>query len=297
VRAERAEGPSSPDRRGGLGDERPLEGAVKDGADAVRDGAREATQSRQMAWVARAGVAAHGAVYLLLGIVALLVAFDESGQNVDQRGAFKELASTPPGLVLLAALTAGCAAYTLWLVSQAVFGTADEGDKRLPRVQSAMAGAGYLLLTVSAATVLFGSRTSQAGTQEALTARVMAVPGGVVLVMLAGLFVLGLGAFMVYQAVTAEFMRHFRPMPRALEPVVRQLGRVGSLGRGVVIGLAGGLVVSAALTFDPAKARGIDLAFRETLQQPYGRPLAVAAAAALLAFGLYGIAEAVYRRV
>jgi hypothetical protein len=266
-------------------------------ADAVKDGAREAADSEAMSWVARAGVAAHGVVYLLLGLVGLLVALGAENQRVDQRGVFNELASRSWGWVLLLLLALGCGAYALWLFSQAAFGAVDEGDKKIPRVKSALGGAGYALLTVSAVTVLLGSRSSQGDSQQALSARVMSLPGGVVLVALAGLIVLGLGGFMVRQGLTAEFMKHFRPMPRLLGGTVRQLGRIGSIGRGVVVGLAGLLLLSAAWTFDPEKARGLDLAFRATLQEPYGRPLAVAAAAALLAFGLYGLAEAVYRRV
>jgi hypothetical protein len=266
-------------------------------ADAVKDGAREAAESEEMGWIGRAGLAAHGAVYLLLGLVALLVAIGVERRQVDQRGAFNELASHSWGWLLLLLLTLGCAAYTVWLLSRATYGTAGTGERRFGRLQAALGGVGYALLTMSAASVLLGSRSSQGETQEALSARFMAIPGGVLLVGLAGLFVLALGGFMVSQGITARFMEDFRPVPGPLERVIRLLGRVGSLGRGIVVGLAGGLVVSAAWTFDPDKAGGIDLAFRTVLQEPYGRPLAVAAAAALLAFGLYGLAEAAYRRV
>ena len=266
-------------------------------ADKVKDGGREAAESEGMTWVARAGLAAHGGVYVLLGLVALLVAIGVERRRVDQRGVFNELVSHSWGWLLLLLLTLGCAAYTVWLLARAAYGTAGSGEQRFGRLQAALGGAGYALLTVSAASVLLGSRSSQGETQEALSARVMAVPGGVLLVGLAGLFVLALGAFMVSQGFTARFMQDFRPVPAVLERVIRLLGRVGSLGRGLVIGLAGLLVLAAAWTFDPEKAKGIDLAFRTVLQESYGRPLAVAAAAALLAFGLYGLAEAVYRRV
>ena len=57
------------------------------------------------------------------------------------------------------------------------------------------------------------------------------------------------------------------------------------------------LVISAAWTYDPDRAKGIDGALRTLLQQPYGKPLALAASAGLVVFGLYGLAEARYRRV
>ena len=69
------------------------------------------------------------------------------------------------------------------------------------------------------------------------------------------------------------------------------------LGAGLVFSVIGGLFVSAAWTLDPHQAGGMDVAFRTLLQQPFGRTLAIAAALALMAFGVYGLAEARYRRV
>jgi hypothetical protein len=56
-------------------------------------------------------------------------------------------------------------------------------------------------------------------------------------------------------------------------------------------------VVTAAWTVDPKKAGGVDGALRTLLQQPYGTVLALIASIALIAFGVYGLAEARYRRV
>jgi hypothetical protein len=61
--------------------------------------------------------------------------------------------------------------------------------------------------------------------------------------------------------------------------------------------LIGILVISAAWSFDPKKASGLDGALRTLLQQPYGAVLALLASVALVAFGVYGLAEARYRRV
>ena len=75
------------------------------------------------------------------------------------------------------------------------------------------------------------------------------------------------------------------------------LGRIGTIARGGVFVLIGILVISAAWSFDPKKASGLDGALRTLLQQPYGTVLALLASVALVAFGVYGLAEARYRRV
>ena len=75
------------------------------------------------------------------------------------------------------------------------------------------------------------------------------------------------------------------------------LGRTGTIARGVVFAVSGLLVVVAAWTVDPAKAGGVDQAFRTLLQEPFGTVLVVLLGAGLMLFGVYGLAEAAWRRV
>jgi Domain of Unknown Function (DUF1206) len=75
------------------------------------------------------------------------------------------------------------------------------------------------------------------------------------------------------------------------------LGRAGTIARGVVFVVSGLLVVVAAWTVDPAKAGGVDQAFRTLLQEPFGTVLVVLLGAGLMLFGVYGLAEAAWRRV
>ena len=45
------------------------------GANRVTDVARDAADSRPMDWLARAGLAARGLIYLLMGVLAMLLGF------------------------------------------------------------------------------------------------------------------------------------------------------------------------------------------------------------------------------
>jgi hypothetical protein len=78
---------------------------------------------------------------------------------------------------------------------------------------------------------------------------------------------------------------------------VRRLGMVGTTARGLVFALAGVLVIDAAITYDPAKAGGLDKALHTLRNQPFGEFLLILAALGLIAFGIYGLAEARWRRV
>ena len=64
-----------------------------------------------------------------------------------------------------------------------------------------------------------------------------------------------------------------------------------------VFALAGVLVVEAAVTYQPAKAGGIDKALLTLRNQPFGEVLLILAAVGLIIFGIYGLCEARWRRV
>jgi len=55
--------------------------------------------------------------------------------------------------------------------------------------------------------------------------------------------------------------------------------------------------VEAAITYDPAKAGGIDKALLTLGNQPFGEVLLFLAALGLIIFGIYGLCEARWRRV
>lgn len=246
---------------------------------------------------ARLGLAARGVIYLLVGLLAASLAVRRHAKETDQKGAITELAGQPFGAVLVWVIALGLAAYALWQLSQVFTGVIGEEDSAAHRVKALASAVIYAGLCASAFAVLAGARKSQASQQSSLTAKVMSHTGGRWLVGVVGLVVIGVGIALVVQGVRSSFMKRLEGLHGQTRNAVRRLGQIGTAARGVVVGLAGVLVLSAAWSFDPQKARGIDGAFRTLLQQPYGRWLTGLAALGLVAFGVYGLAEAKYRKV
>ena len=81
--------------------------------------------------------------------------------------------------------------------------------------------------------------------------------------------------------------------PSALRLVTR-LGQVGFPGKGVALALVGGLLVWAAITFDPSKARGLDGALHTILDLPFGQILLTLVALGIAAFGAFLFVRARY---
>ena len=272
--------------------------SVKQAASSVSGRAQQAADSRPMDWLARAGLTARAVVYLLIGLLAILVA-NGNRAEADQKGALAQVIAKPYGGWAVGLLAFGFAGYALWRLSEAAFGVVGEGRKTGPRVQSLVRGIVYLFLSYTALSLLLGSRAGQAAQQRGYAGQLMTTTGGRWLVGVAGAVVLVVGVALVVEGFQLKFMRFFPAgaLPADISKLVRQLGRVGTMARGVVFALAGGLLVAAAWTFDPRKAGGLDGALKTLRSQPYGPFLLLLIALGLVAFGVYGLAEARYRRV
>ena len=260
------------------------------------DGIQDAATSRPMGWAARTGRAARAAVYLVMGALAIDVGLGGRAE-VDQRGAVTRTIHLPFGGWLVGLLALGFAAYALWRLSEAAFGTTGEGDGAGPRIKSLCRGLAYVVLAVTTTTVLLGGRGSQSGTQRHLAAEAMSHPGGRLAVALVGAVVVVVGAAMIREGWAKKFLRYFGALPRGRRGLLVVLGRTGTVARGLVFVTVGVLVIVAAWRAEPDRAGGIDEAFDTLLAAPYGPLLVVALGLGLVVFGVYGVAEACWRRV
>ena len=257
--------------------------------------ARRASSSPTLKGVARFGLAARGFVYVVIGWLAVQIARGHGSHEANQRGAVAEVARQPFGTALLWVLGLGFAAYAIWRFSEAAFGTAVDGKKTGPRLVSFARGVFYAAFCIGTFSFLAGTwHRGQSQQQVNMTAQMMSHPAGRWLVGLIGAVVVIVGVAMVIQGVTRKFEKDLRmgELSRATRRVVVPLGTVGTIARGAVFAVAGGLVVEAAVKFEPAKSTGLDGALRTMADQPYGPWLLGAFAIGLITFGLYGFAAA-----
>jgi hypothetical protein len=279
--------------------------AVVQGA---RRGAKRAGNSEWLDRAARAGFAARGVLYLTVAFLAASIALGRAGEPADKQGAVQTLADTPLGTFLLVLLVGGLTGLGLWQAAEALWGRTSErndGKRAAKRAASAGKAVLYLALAASAASVLLQGDGSQAGggeqeTKESnWTARVLELPAGRVLVILAGLALLGAGGWLVARGVQRKFEKHLKTgvMSPSLRRASSVVGLLGHVARGVVAGLAGLLLIKAAIDYDPQEAKGVDGTLRTIAEQPYGKVLLLLAAAGLAAFGLFSFIEARYRRL
>lgn len=261
----------------------------------VAASARRASKTPAMAGLARLGLAARAFVYLVIGWLAIQIALGHRDQQANQRGAVAAVAEHAYGVLLLWVLAIGFGAYSVWRLSEAAFGTAAEGKKAGPRVQSLIRGVIYAVLCVSTFSFIAGrSQQGQAQQQETVTARVMRHSAGRLVIGLVGLLVVAAGVAMIVEGATKKFEKQLQmsELRGTVRTAVVRLGVVGTIARGIVFIIAGVLVVDAAVTVDPSKSTGLDGALRTLADRPFGPWLLGILALGLMAFGVYGFAAA-----
>jgi hypothetical protein len=263
--------------------------------------AEQAGDSTSLEWLARGGLIAYGVVHLLVGWLALQIAWGASAGSADTSGALTTLARQPFGKVLLWVVAVGLVALALWQVSEAIWGHPDQdrGKRVRKQVTSGAKAAVYAALAVSAALVALGSGSSSSQSQEQATTGVLAWPGGRVLVVIAGLVIIGVGIAGIIKGVKKSFTEEIdtSSMSPTSRTGVLRLGQVGYIAKGVALSVVGGLLTYATLTFDRQQAQGLDGALQTILAQPFGRFLLTAVALGFVAFGLFAILQSRYRRM
>lgn len=252
-------------------------------------------QSDALDHAVRPGLVAYGVVHLVLGWLALQLAFGDSEGSASSSGAVRTLAQQPFGLVLVWLVFLGMVLLVLWQLWEAVSGhRSQRGTTRArKRLTSLGKSVVYGYIGLSAITIATGSGSSGGGT-DSMTARVMEWPGGQVLVGLAGAGVVGVGGYLVWKGVTERFREDLTGRGRRGDSgtVYIWLGKAGFVAKGLALGVVGVLFGYAALTHDAKRSGGLDQALQEVLDQPFGPYLLAVVAVGIACFGLYCFAHA-----
>ncbi|GAA4927738.1 DUF1206 domain-containing protein [Actinoplanes utahensis] len=268
----------------------------------VKHTASRAADSKPLELLARGGFIGYGIIHLLFAWIALQVAFGVgSGQASDQSGALQTIARQSFGKTLLIVIAVGLAAMAIWQAFEAAIGESGPRDRTATaeRVLSGVRAVLYGYLAYMAVKIVQGSNASMGDSYENKTSGLLSSAGGRWLVGLIGLVVVGIGVGMVYYGWKRKFTRHLntQQMPAGTRQPIIKLGVAGYIAKGVAYTIAGVLIVTAAVTFDPNKARGLDAALKTLAGYSWGVWVLGLIAAGIAAYGVYCIAQARYRKI
>jgi len=249
--------------------------------------------------LARAGFVARGVIYAIVGLLAVKLALGDGGKATNQSGALKTIAQQPFGEVLLILVAIGLAGYSLWRLFRAFLGHGPEdSDTALDRVAALASGIAYALIFVLALEILLGSGASS-GNPKKPTAGVLGWPGGTWIVGIAGVILCGVALYQGYRGVSKDFLKDSKTeqMGPGIRKWITGIGVFGHLARMVVFGLIGVFLIRAAVDYNASKAVGLDGALAKLANHSYGSYLLGIVATGLIAFALYSLSDARYRRI
>jgi hypothetical protein len=246
------------------------------------------------------GFVARGLIYGIIGVLALKLAIGHGGRLTNQQGALHTVAHQPFGKLLLTLVALGLGGYSLWRLVRAAIGHGPEGtDSGFDRVAALASGIVYGAMCVLAIEILLGAGGGSAASPKKTTAGVFGWPGGVWIVGIAGVVLIGVGLYQGYRGITKRFFDDSKveEMRPRMKEWIGRLGLVGHLARMIVFGLVGIFLIRAAVDYNPRTAVGLDGALAKIVHASYGPLLLGIVASGLIAFALYSLSDARYRRI
>ena len=265
--------------------------------------------SRWIERFARVGFVAKGFLYGIVGTLAACAGMGQGGGTTDTRGAMGTVLGMPFGEVILFAMALGLVGYGLWRIIEGVTDPDQRGSdaKGLALRASFIArGLIHLALAVTAGmlalrmprTFSFGSGPGGGDTQaQEATATAFAVPGGRWLVLGAAIGIAAFGLYQLYRAFRAKLTKQVSKAEVEEETGewVIIVSRFGIAARGLVFVVVGWLLARASLAENPDQAGGVEPAL--DVFAGIGGWASIAIALGLIAYGVYQLLCARYRRI
>jgi hypothetical protein len=251
----------------------------------------------------RLGYAVRGALYAVMGLLALGIALGAGGgQTTDLSGSLVFLTGNPFGMLVLVVAAIGLGAYSLWGFTRAIYDPLHRGSDasgyaaRLGFVSSAVSYAAIVILAIE---LLAGSGAPSGDSTQKTIASVLTHPAGGWLTILIGLIAIAIGLGQFLEAYRATFQEDLKgtEMSGSERRIVVGLGRFGMFARGIVFVVIGWFVVQAGIHHDAGQAQGFGGAFVFLLNQPFGRLLLGVVALGFVALGLHSFACARWIRL
>ena len=266
----------------------------------------EKVERAARAWIgpmARAGYASKGFVYFLIGILAVMAAFNLGGTIGGPEEALKTLQPKTFGKALLAIVGLGLCCYAIWRFVQSIYDPDGKGKKLKGMVaRLGFAGSGIIhgLLAWAVIKMIMGGGGSSDGTSEAgITARLMSQPFGIWLVGIVGVIIAVVGSYHIYRGFTGAFRKrlNFSAVSQKVREILCRTCQFGLVARGVAFCITAWFFVRSALHYNPREAGGLSEALSLVAAQSYGPWLLGVMGFGLAAYGVYAFVEARFRRI
>lgn len=260
---------------------------------------------KQNSWIdrmARTGMIAKGIVYVILGILAFMAAFEIGGtsdKDASNTGVFTSIKEAPAGIVLLALLAAGLICYSAWRFIQSFSNDDDSKENKWPkRARYFFSGLSYLALALTAIKLLMGSKNNGNKNQE-IFSEVIDKPFGQWLLILAAVGIAIIGIYQIWYGVAGKYKKHVQDLTSrsSKSKLLLRAGTIGYVARGVVWLMISYLLLRAALHANAKEVGDTGKAFEFIESSTFGSYLLGAVGLGMICYGIFNFIRARYERL
>jgi Domain of Unknown Function (DUF1206) len=271
------------------------ESTISQAADAVE----QASNHKALDVLARTGFAVMALLHIIIGAIAIAVAFGQPGEP-EPTGAIEQLAANAWGPAVMWACVLACFGLGLWQASEATLRA-----RRLPRKERAskLISSGFLAIAYSSVGFSFagfavGLRGDSGDSTRDFSASLMATPLGLWTLVALGLTIVGIGIYFVAKGVRRGFKEELYYFDgRRRGRLIDSLGIGGHIAKGVALVLTGLLFVIAAAKHNPDESTGLDGSLKALQDHPLGPYLLVAIGAGFIAYGIFALVRSRFGRM
>lgn len=255
--------------------------------------------------LARLGFYTKGFIFLVVGMLAALVAMERTGGELaDPSGALETIARQPYGRILLTIFIVGAIGHGVWNILRGAADVDNAGKKWtgiVKRVIAGGVGVFYIGLAWTAWSLITAEQITDRNGEipRTLATILLALPLGASLMFLIGLGIVGAGLHEAYSGVTGKYKESFRlfAADNKHRRMISVLGVLSFTARALLLVLVGYFFIAAAVYHDPSSAAGLDGALAALARQSYGKILLFVTATGLICHGVLSLYEARFRRL
>ncbi|WP_323959716.1 DUF1206 domain-containing protein [Arthrobacter sp. JZ12] len=248
---------------------------------------------------ARFGFAVLAVVHILIGAIALQIAFGGNGE-AEPTGALEQLAGGTFGPWTMWACALGCFGLAAWQLSEATLRARHlpTGEQISKTISSGSLSIIYGSMAFTFARFAFGGRSDSSESTRDFTQSMMGSPFGVFVIVAVGGTIFGIGVYFVFKGILRKFrpeLRHFEDTRRGA--LIEVLGVVGHVAKGLALILVGILFVAAVITHDPERSTGLDGSLKALTDHQFGIPLLIVIAVGLICYGIFALVRSKFGRM
>jgi hypothetical protein len=242
--------------------------------------------------LARFGCISIGAVYCLVGVIALLNLMRVTHEEADEEGIMVFVMALPMGEVFLGLIAAGLLGYVIWRFYESITDPYEYGNdwkSIIVRLGIASTGLAYGSIAYAAFQELCGDDNVGERAQQEMVAEVLHWKLGPWLIGLAAVPILITAAAQFYYGATNKFTRRLNTesLSEDKENIVFWLGKIGYFARGVILLVICLFFIKAALHEDPREIGNTDTAFDFMGNGWAGHSFFVIVALGTISYGLF----------